>query len=111
MTFGETNFWRETQRPARFLFMDARIVIFLGLALLHFNVWTVALLLLAGGVLVWMDRNGIDPGNSFRHIRTFMMGPVITARGHMEQRLPVDYGFEHDVVVYDRNGTTTYSTG
>ena len=94
MKFGETNYWRETQRPARFLFMDARIVVFLGLALLHFSAWTLALLVFAGVALIWMERRGIDPGNSLRHVRTFLAGPHITARGRSEQRMPVDYGFE-----------------
>ena len=87
----------------RSLFIDAMIVIFLGLALLHFNVWTLALLLLAGGVLIWIDRHGINPGNSFRHIQTFMIGPVITARGRLAQRMPVDYGFESNGVISNRN--------
>ncbi len=105
MKFGETNFWRETQRPARFLFMDARIVIFIGLALVHFSIWTVVLLLLAGGVLIWMGRKGINPGHSLRHIRTFMIGPTITARGLFAQRMPVDYGFELNDAVRNRNRT------
>ncbi len=94
VTFGERNYWRDTQRPARFLCFDARIAIFIGLALLHFRPWTLMLLTAAAVVFLWMDWKGINPANSFRHIRTFLAGPIILARPRREMRHPIDYGFE-----------------
>ncbi|MCY3878947.1 MAG: IcmT/TraK family protein [Rhodobacteraceae bacterium] len=91
---GKRNYWRDAQRPARFLCFDSRIVAFIGLTLLHFRVWTVILLILAAVVLLWMDWRSIDPRNSLRHLRTFLAGPVIRARRHQELRRPIDFGFE-----------------
>ena len=59
--YGERNYWRETQRPARFLCFDSRIVVFVGLALLHFRTWTLLLLIAAAIVFLWMDWKGINP--------------------------------------------------
>ena len=93
--YGERNYWRETQRSPRFLCFDSRIVIFMGLALIHFRPWTMALLGIAAAALLWMDWKGINPANIVRHIRTFLGGPVIKARRQSELRQPIDYGFEN----------------
>ena len=106
--YGDRNYWRETQRPARFLCFDSRIVVFIGLALLHFRAWTVVLLVAAALVLLWMDWQGINPANSLRHIRTFLAGPVVRARRPGQLRRPVDFGFEtSDMIERQRRGLTT----
>ena len=88
---GKTNYWRETQRPARFLCFDARIVIFIGLALLHVRLWTLCLLAVAAVTLTIMERKGINPSNLSRHIRTWLSGPVVRARRLENLRLPTGY--------------------
>ncbi len=92
--YGERNYWRETQRPARFLCFDSRIVGFIGLVLLHFRPWTLILLAAAAAVFIWMDRKGINPADTFRHLRAFLAGPAVPARRATELRRPIDYGFE-----------------
>lgn len=92
--FGERNYWRETQRPARFLCFDSRIVCFIGLVLVHFRVWTLILLVVAAIAFLWMDWKGMNPGHILRHIRTYLAGPNIPARPISELRKPIDYGFE-----------------
>ena len=92
--YGEQNYWRESQRPTRFLCFDSRIVGFIALALLHFRLWTLILLAVAACAFVWMDWKGINPAKLFTHIRTFLAGPIVPARRAHELRKPVDFGFE-----------------
>lgn len=94
MNIGDTNRWRETQRPARFMFLDARIVVFAALALLHFRVWTLALLACAAVALFLLERRGISPRSIPLFIRSWLLGPEIPARPPGEERYSVDYGFE-----------------
>ncbi len=94
MKIGDTNRWRETQRPARFMFLDARIVVFAALALLHFRIWTLALLACAAAALFLLERRGINPRSIPLFIRSWLLGPEIPARPPGEERYSVDYGFE-----------------
>ncbi len=92
MIYDKTTYWRETQRPARFFFLDARIVIFIGLALVHIRLWTVCLLAMAAITLFVMERKGINPANAGRHLRTWLAGPVVPARRFGDLRTPTGYG-------------------
>lgn len=92
--YGSYNYWRETQRPVRFLFLDARIVVFIGIALLHFRAWTVIMLIVAGASLWLMDKKGLGLAGTFRYFRIKISGPLISARGQHNLRMPVDFGFE-----------------
>ncbi|MDE0114904.1 MAG: IcmT/TraK family protein [Albidovulum sp.] len=94
MKFGDTNYWREAQRPALFLVFDARIVLFIGLALLHFRVWTLVLLAVSAVVFWRLETRGINPGNLPILLRAWINGPRIPARSRRLQREPVDYLFE-----------------
>ena len=94
MKFGDANYWRETQRPALFLAFDARIVLFIGLALLHFRAWTIILLAVAAIVFWRLEARGINPGNLPTLLRAWTSGPRIPARSRRMRREPVDYLFE-----------------
>ena len=94
MRIGETNSWRETQRPAKFMFLDARIVVFAALALLHFRIWTLALLCVAAAILFVLERKKINPSSLPRIIGACLGGPGIRARSPAEERHGVDYAFE-----------------
>ena len=87
--YGQTNYWRETQRPVRFFFLDARIVIFIGLALIHARLWTLILLLTAAIVMLMLEKRGINPGQLPRHVRNWLAGPVCRARHRSDLRTPV----------------------
>ena len=87
--YGQTNYWRETHRPVRFFFLDARIVIFIGLALVHARLWTLILLLTAAIVMLMLEKRGIDPGQLPRHVRSWLAGPVCRARHRSDLRTPV----------------------
>ena len=87
----QTIQWRETQRPVRFLCFDARIVIFIGLALAHVRVWTICVLVFAAVALLIMERKGMRPENAGRHFRTWLSGPVIRARRLEDLRMPAGF--------------------
>lgn len=76
------------------MFLDARIVVFAALALLHFRVWTLALLACVAAVLFLLERRGINPRSVPLFIRSWLLGPEIPARPPGEERYSVDYGFE-----------------
>jgi len=99
LKIGETNCWREAQRPAKFMFLDARIVLFAALALLHFRIWTLALLGAAAAVLFILERRKIDPSSLPRMVGSCLGGPDVRARPPAEERESVDYAFE----LNDRN--------
>lgn len=80
------NYWRETQREPRFFFVDARICIFVLLAILHFRIWTILLLLVMTAILMWLESRGIRPSRVHMHILTCMRGDFIHARGARELR-------------------------
>ena len=86
----QTIHWRETQRPVRFLCFDARIVIFIGLALAHVRVWTICVLVFAAVALLIMERKGMRPENAGRHFRTWLSGPAIRARRFEDLRMPAE---------------------
>ena len=88
---GQPAFWRETQRPARFLCFDARIVIFIGLALVHIRIWTICLLVIAAVTLFVLERRGINPANAGRHLKTWLSGPVVRARRFEDLRMPAGH--------------------
>ena len=92
--YGSYNYWRETQRQARFLFLDARIVIFIGIALIHLRIWTLLMLVAAGVAFWWVDRKGLGLAGAARYFRVLVSGSAITARGRENLRLPIDYGYE-----------------
>lgn len=93
---GKYNYWRETQRPTRFFFLDPRIVIFLVLVILHLKVWTITLFVGAAIFNLWLESKGYKVRHLHRYIKTYLIGDYITARGKSNQRLPVSYGFEID---------------
>lgn len=99
LKIGETNYWREAQRPAKFMFLDARIVLFAALALLHFRIWTLALLGAAAAILFILERKKIDPSSLPRMVGSCLGGPEVRARPPAEERRSVDYAFE----LNDRN--------
>lgn len=82
------------------MFLDARIVVFAALALLHFRVWTLSLLACAAVALFLLERRGINPRSIPLFIRSWLLGPEIPARPPGEERYSVDYGFEmHDPAI------------
>lgn len=95
MIYNQQAFWRETMKPARFLIFDARLVLFVGLFLLHMQVWTAVLMVSAAlGFTVCEKMMGLDFNNLLRWIRSSLVGPHRPARGRSAPRQAVDFAFE-----------------
>ena len=91
---GSSAYWRESQRPARFLVFDARVVVFMMLAAFHVRFWTVGLLI-AAALLSWvLEGRGVSPDNAVRLVRSWIVGRRRPARGLAEERAYRDYLFE-----------------
>ena len=88
------NRWRATQFTVSFFAMDARVVPFVALALLHFRSWTLALAAAAITVFWLLQRLGIRLDIIPRATRRFMLGPEMPAYRFSARRQPVDYQFE-----------------
>ncbi len=93
---GKPNRWRDTQRPARFFIFDPWLVVFVGLFLLHIKLWTFLLLITLAVLNLSLEFRGIQTRNLHRHLKIFLSGPYITARGMGNQRYPIDYPPELD---------------
>jgi intracellular multiplication protein IcmT len=84
--------WRNTYKPARFLFMDARAGIPLLPLALHFRWYTVAFAVVFI-VFFWiLERRGLTFGAAFRAIRAWLVGDIRPALGRHKQRGMIDHG-------------------
>lgn len=95
--FGQSVFWRETMRPAKFLIFDGRVVLVIVPAFMHLRIWTLLLAIITMFVFWWFERKGISADSIIRFLRTKLIGKKRTARGVFEERLAVDFGFESKV--------------
>ena len=94
MTYGDTMFWRETMKPARFLIFDGRAVLVLMPAIMHLRPWTLMLAILTMFVFWWFERKGVPAQAILRWLRARLIGQRRSARGVFEERTAVDFGFE-----------------
>src|SRR3546814_16132954 len=82
--------WRDTYRPARFFFMDARAGLPLLGSLLHVRLWKVGL---AGAVLVlfwFLARTGMSFASAARAARSWLAGIASLGRPPPNLRPRVD---------------------
>jgi intracellular multiplication protein IcmT len=83
--------WRDTYKPARLFFIDARAGIPLLACLLHIRIWSV-LLAAAFIVLFWyLERIGLDAASAMRAARSWVVGNERPAKFPGKQRGRIDY--------------------
>ena len=99
--FGEPMYWRETQKPVKFLFVDGRVVVLLLLMVMHIKVWTIVLAFSAITIVFLFGRRGISMDSIIRFLRATIVGRKRTARGIEAERSVVDFGFETRQMVID----------
>ncbi len=90
MIYGERCFWRETSNYPQVIIVDARILLFLGLAVFNVGVLTFLLLLLMVGIFLLLAWKSIRFESALRLIRLFFLGlerPATTR----PLRQPVNY--------------------
>jgi len=83
--------WRNTFKPARFAFMDARAGVPLLAALLHVRPWTMALAAAAIGVFWYLERVGMSFPAAARGVRAWFAGSLRPAKRPSKVRCRVDY--------------------
>lgn len=74
MIFGERCFWRPTAGYPRVLMMDARILLFVALAIFNLNILTVLLLLFLVGVFLVLAWQSIRLESALRMVRLLLLG-------------------------------------
>lgn len=83
--------WRDTYRPARFFFLDARAGIPLVLTLLHVRYWTVGVSCAVILLFYYLERIGIDAMGAARGVRAYLVGKLRPARRYQKTRGRIDY--------------------
>ncbi|MDD3288745.1 MAG: IcmT/TraK family protein [Alphaproteobacteria bacterium] len=84
--------WRNTQKPARFFFLDARCFLAILLFLVHARMWT---LILAVSIMLtfWLlERRGMTFESALRALRCWVWGSVRPAKKRLAKRRWIDYG-------------------
>lgn len=83
--------WRDTHKPARFFFLDARAGIPLLATLLHVKPWTVTVAVLVIGLFWYLERVGLDIASASRALRCYFAGDVRPASPAIKTRSMIDY--------------------
>jgi len=94
---GDCNHWRDTQKPARFFMFDPRIVVFVGLFLLHIKLWTFVVLVMVAIINIVLEYRGIRITHMHRILKTYLTGPTIPARGVANLRYASEYYMDVNV--------------
>jgi intracellular multiplication protein IcmT len=66
--------WRNTQKPARFFFLDARSFIAIAIFLAHARLWTFVLALMIMTAFWLMERRGLTFEAALRAMRRWSLG-------------------------------------
>lgn len=68
--------WRNTMKPARFLFgVDARAALTLLLLMIHFRTWTLVLCLSTMIIFYLLEKRGLSFESALRAFRLWIVGP------------------------------------
>jgi intracellular multiplication protein IcmT len=84
--------WRNTQKPARFFFLDARAFVALLVFLVHARAWTffLAIIVMLGFWL--LERRGLTFDAALRAFRCWFLGSRRPANVPSARRRWIDYG-------------------
>ncbi len=83
--------WRNTQKPPRFFFLDARAFLAFLLFLVHMRLWTfiLAIIIMLG---FWiLERNGLTFDSALRSFRRWFFGINRPANSRRARRRWIDY--------------------
>jgi len=83
--------FRDTYRPARFFFLDARAGALIIGCLLHVRMWTVIATALALIVFYLMERKGLSIPAAARAVRVYFTGDLRPGRQFTKRRAMIDY--------------------
>lgn len=83
--------FRDTYRPARFFFLDARAGALIIGCLLHVRLWTVILTAVALVIFYLMERKGLSIPSAARAARVYFSGDLRPGRQFTKRRGMIDY--------------------
>ncbi|MDW9481882.1 acetyltransferase [Sinorhizobium meliloti] len=83
--------YRNTYRPARFLFLDVRVGVIIFASLLHIRYWTIGLDILVILLALYVERIGLGFVGSLRAVRGYFSGSYRPALRVQKIRRKVDY--------------------
>lgn len=84
--------WRNSMRPVRFFFVDARAAAAFMLFLLHMRLWTFLIAFFVISTLWAVERMGYTFSDAIRGFRAWMVGRRRPAYLWLRNRGMVDYG-------------------
>jgi intracellular multiplication protein IcmT len=83
--------WRNTQKPVRFFFLDARAFLAVLLFLLHMRLWTFVLAIVVMLIFLLLERRGLTFAASLRAMRCWILGVRRPANRRSAFRYWIDY--------------------
>lgn len=83
--------WRNTQKPARFFFLDARCFLAILLFLVHARHWTLAVAISIMIVFWLLERRGMTFESALRAFRCWILGKWRPAVKRVARRRRIDY--------------------
>jgi intracellular multiplication protein IcmT len=84
--------WRNTQKPARFFFLDARAFLAVLLFLAHARLWTFVGVILIITLFWLLERRGLTFDSALRAYRCWLLGVHRPANSRRARRRWTDYG-------------------
>jgi len=83
--------WRNTQKPARFFFLDARAFLAILLFVVHARLWTFLCAVVLMTIFWIMERQGLTFDSSLRAFRCWLLGVNRPANARRARRHWIDY--------------------
>ena len=84
--------WRNTQKPARFFFLDARAFLAILFFLVHAREWTFIAVVLIMAAFWLLERQGLTFDSALRALRSWVVGNKRPANSRRARRRWVDFG-------------------
>ncbi|MBI3419675.1 MAG: hypothetical protein HY053_06050 [Proteobacteria bacterium] len=92
--YGGDTHWRNSMKPARFFFMDARAAIPFVFMLLHLRIWTFFLAMFTTLIFYFLEQRGMSFDAALRGLRVWFVGCKRPPIKHSDRHRMVDYAFE-----------------
>jgi intracellular multiplication protein IcmT len=90
---GDTH-WRNSMKPARFFFMDARAAVPFVFTLLHLRLWTIALAATTTLIFYILEQRGMSFDAALRAMRVWFVGNKRPNIRPSNRHRMVDFAFE-----------------
>ncbi|MCV9964378.1 IcmT/TraK family protein [Pararhizobium sp. BT-229] len=83
--------YRDTYKPARFLFLDVRVGVIICASLLHIRYWTIGVDILVILLALYVERIGLGFVGALRAVRAYFSGSYRPALRVQKIRRKVDF--------------------